>query len=379
MKAKISFLIIILIFCKQLFSQIYPAFGEEIPVKIIGFDFDAMEPSISADGNTLFFNNINDGITTSLFYASKFNDSTFTFITSLKGANQNITPRLDAVASSDLGNHFFWVSTRDYPTQFDNYYHGTFNGTNIVDIGRVHGTFYIYSPGWLIMDAAINYDGTLLYYCNAYFNGCGSLPCKAKLGIAQKQNDSTFNKLSNSDSILKNINDTNYIVYASFVTKDGLELYFTRILKANPFQSEICVSVRTATADVFSLPSIIYASKDIPEAATLSSDQTRIYYHKKVGNVYKLFLRYRTSTNEIQLVPNTKIVSLSPNPVNTILNVKLPYPNQKYYFEIYSQLGHLLIRTSEKTALDISELKNGIYILLVKQDDKIWTSKIVKQ
>jgi hypothetical protein len=375
-----SLILTILVFtCEQAFSQTYPTFGDEIPVNIIGLNFDAMEPSVSADGNMLFFNSLNDGITTGLYYAIKVNDSTFTYIASLSGANQTIAPRLDAVASSDSANHFFWVSTRDYPTQFDNYYHGTFNGTDIMDIGRLHGTFYIYSPGWLIMDAAINYDGTYLYYCNAYFNDCGSLPCIAKLGIAQKQNDSTFNKLNNSDSIFKNINDTNYIVYAPNVTKDGLELYYTRLIKSNPTQTEICVAVRATMTDTFSSPSIIYASINIPEAPTLSTDQSKMYYHKKEGSLYKIFLRYRTSTTEINEALTTKGLAFYPNPSNNILKVNLPYPNQNYYIEIYSQLGQLLIKTSDRTVLDISDFTNGIYILIIKQDDKIWTSKILKQ
>lgn len=230
MKTNILILTMLTMLSQQTFSQTYPTFVTEIPVTINGLTFDAMEPSITADGNYIFFNSLNDGITTSIYYATKVNDSTFTYSGPLTGANQTITPRLDAVASSDSANNFFWVSIRDFPSQFDNYFHGTFNGTDVVNIGRVHGTFYIYIPGWIIMDAAINYQGNLLYYCNAYFtptySGCSGLPCEAKLGVAQKQNDSTFNKLINSDGIMQNINDTNYVVYAPFVTKNEMELYY---------------------------------------------------------------------------------------------------------------------------------------------------------
>src|ERR1041385_146268 len=177
---KIKILLCLFLFLSQeIFSQSYPAFGNEIPVTINGLTFDAMEPSISADGNFLFFNSLNDGITTSLYYASRVNDSTFNYVGPLTGANETNTPRLDAVASSDSANDFFWVSLRNFPNQFDNYFHGTFNGSDVVNIGRVHGTFYIYQQGWLIMDAAINYDETKLYYCNAYFgptySGCSGL------------------------------------------------------------------------------------------------------------------------------------------------------------------------------------------------------------
>ena len=66
----------------------YPSFGPELEVSINGLTFDAMEPFIAANGNYLFFNNINDGADTKLFYATKVNDSTFTFVGELIGTNQ---------------------------------------------------------------------------------------------------------------------------------------------------------------------------------------------------------------------------------------------------------------------------------------------------
>jgi hypothetical protein len=376
---KILIFNLLTISCGYAFSQIYPVFGDEIPVTINGLTLDAMEPFISADGKTLFFNNLNDGITTSLFYAVKIDDTTFTCIDSLTGANQTLIPRLDAVASSDSANNFFWVSTRDYPAKVDNYFHGTFNGTDIINTGRLHGTFYIYSPGWLIMDAAISYDGTFLYYCNAWFNNCGALPCIAKLGIAQKQNDSTFSKLSNSDRLMQNINDTNYLVYAPNVTKDGLELYYTRILKSNLTQTEICVSVRTNLADTFCSPSVIYASTLIPEAPALTSDQSKMYYHKKAGSVYSIFMRYRNSGNGIYENENIKQVTIFPNPSANLIRINPVNPDKYYSIEVYSIYGQQLLKSDIMPIIDISNFSIGIYILIVNQENKNWITKIVKQ
>src|ERR1700719_4761516 len=78
-------------------AQTYPSFGNEIPVTITGDTVpDAMEPFISPDGNTLFFNSLNNGTTTTLYYATKVNDSTFTFAGGLTGANLLTPPHLDA-------------------------------------------------------------------------------------------------------------------------------------------------------------------------------------------------------------------------------------------------------------------------------------------
>ena len=209
--------------------QSAPSFGNEIDVTISGLSFDAMEPFISANGNYLFFNNLNDGINTKLFYATKVNDSTFTFVGELNGTNQTTPPHLDAVADMDLAGNFYWTSTRNYPVELDNFFRGTFSSGNVSDISRVHGDFNMNIPGWLIMDHGISLDGQFLYFNNARFddNNCQGV-CETNIGVAQFVNDSTFNKLPNSAAILQNVNDANFIYYAPCISSDNLELYYTR-------------------------------------------------------------------------------------------------------------------------------------------------------
>ncbi|MGL4598216.1 MAG: T9SS type A sorting domain-containing protein [Bacteroidia bacterium] len=374
--------ILCLFFTAKASTQTYPTYGPEIPVTVTGLGFDAMEPAITADGNVIFFNSLNDGVATSLYYASRVNDSTFTFVGGLTGANQNITPRMDVVASSDSINRFYWMSLRDFPIQFDNFFRGQFNGTDVVNIGRVHGTFYIYSLGWLIMDAAINYDGNTLYYCNAFFNsnysGCNGLPCIAKLGIAQKQNDSTFNKLSNSDNLMLNVNDTNYAVYAPHISRNGLELYYTRFFRTNPVQTELCVSVRNTTNDPFSLPSVIYASGLAPEAISLTTDYTKIYYHKKVNGIYRLFMRYRTSVIGLDETVKPDLVQVYPNPVVDFLELKLLHPEQPSTVKIYTSTGQLVLELEDPTHISVAALPKGIYWMTVQQGDFLSRHKFVK-
>lgn len=282
-------------------SPIYPSFGSEIDVTINGLSFDAMEPFISADGNYLFFNNLNDGVDTKLFYANKVNDSTFTLVGELNGTNQITPPHLDAVADLDSEGNFYWTSTRNYPTDLDNLFHGTFNIGNVTDISRVHGDFNMNIPGWLIMDHGISLDGQFLYFNNARFDdtNCQGV-CETNLGLAQKVNDSTFNTLSNSASILQNINDTNYIYYAPCISSDNLELYYTRYLKgaiSTTTLFEICVAVRNVSEDTFSVPKVLFseAISDLIEAPTLTTDKQIIYYHRKVVGSHKIVMRYRNS------------------------------------------------------------------------------------
>lgn len=280
-------------------TVVYPSFGSEMDVNIVGLSFDAMEPFLSPDGNYLFFNNINDGITTKLYYATKINNSTFTFVGELGGTNQISTPHLDAVADMDSHNNFYWTSTRNYPTELNNLFHGTFNSGNVMNINRVQGDFNMNIPGWLVMDHGISLDGEFLYFNNARFDSqnCQGA-CETNIGVAKKINATTFNTLPNSTSILQNINDSNYIYYAPCISSDNLELYYTRYLKGAITQNtvfEICVAVRKNSIDNFSIPQVLFSASfaNLIEAPTLTVDKQIIYYHKKTASSHKIVMRNR--------------------------------------------------------------------------------------
>lgn len=280
----------------------YPSFGAETTVIINGLTFDAMEPFLSPDGTYLFFNNLNDGINTKLFYAIKEDDTTFTLVGELNGPNQMTTPYLDAVADMDSDSHFYWTSTRGYPDEPNNMFHGIFENGNVNNIGRVRGDFYRTGPGWLAMDHGISLDGQFLYFNNARFDitqseGCSG-PCETEMGVAKKINDTTFNKLPNGTEILRNINDMAYNFYAPCISGDHLELYYTRyptgpISAATQF--EVCVAVRNSQSDNFSVPEVLFSESigNLVEAPTLTVDKQIMYYHKKVGDTHKIFMRRR--------------------------------------------------------------------------------------
>ena len=282
-------------------APIYPSFDSEIEVNINGLAFDAMEPFVSPNGNYLFFNNLNDGINTKLYYATKVNDSTFDFAGEINGANQITSPHLDAVPDMDSNGNFYWTSTRNYPTELNNLFHGTFNNGSVSGIGRVKGDFNMNTPGWLVMDHGISLDGQFLYFNNARFDevNCQG-PCETTLGIAQKDNDSTFSTIPNSTLILQNINDPDYIYYAPCISSDNLELYFTRYLKGQITSStvfEICVAVRTNASSEFSIPKVLFseAISNLIEAPTLTVDKNIIYYHRKTADSHIILMRYRNS------------------------------------------------------------------------------------
>ncbi|MBS7787108.1 PD40 domain-containing protein [Flavobacterium sp. CYK-55] len=273
------------------------SFGPELPVTISGLTTAAMEPFISPDGNTLFFNNLNDGINTQLFYATRVDEQHFVFVGALSGANQPASPRLDAVADLDGQGNFYWTSTRDYPAELDNLFRGDFSAGVLSNLERVHGNFNKNTPGWLVMDHGISADGQFLYFNNARFDDAHCIgPCETEIGLAQKVNATTFNRVANSEVLLAQVNQTQYINYAPCISADQRELYFTRYLKGSlpsvPL-FEVCVALRGSTQEAFAAPKVLFSDAQFIEAPSLTADGQVMYYHKKVGDVYRIMMRKR--------------------------------------------------------------------------------------
>ncbi|MBK7691773.1 MAG: T9SS type A sorting domain-containing protein [Bacteroidetes bacterium] len=364
--------------------QIYPVFGSPIDVSITGLSFDAMEPFISANGNYLFFNNLNDGINTKLFYATRLNDSVFNFVGELNGTNQPTPPHLDAVADMDALNNFYWTSTRNYPVDLDNLFHGTFANGTVSNIGRVQGSFYKNIPGWLIMDHGISTDGQYLYYNNARFDGICQGPCETELGIAQKVNDSTFNKIPNSDLLLHAVMDTNFIYYAPCISSDQLELYYTRYPKGAITPStlfEICVAVRNSPNDTFSAPHVLFSEliADLIEAPTLSTDMQRMYYHRKTATSHKIVLRYRQAASTIFAASDSEFsLLLYPNPAKGIVSIQTPFKYTSLDISVCNLLGAPLLTGLHQTEIDIRSLAPGIYFVRIELDKQTVINRMLR-
>ena len=382
MKTNLIFLILFFSIIAQ--AQDYPTFGPEKDVTINGLTFDAMEPFISPDGEHLFFNNLNDGIDTKLFYASKVNDSIFTFIGELNGTNQT-NPQLNAVADLDELDNFYWTSTRDYPAQLDNLHYGKWdNNGNVTSIGRVRGDFNKNTPGWLVMDHGVSLDGQYLYFNNARLDGTNCEgPCETEIGVAEKINDSTFTTLSNSSTLLQTVNDHNYKFYASYISSNNLELFYTRypdttLVATSLF--EICVVVRSSSTDNFSEPQVLFSEPigDLIEAVTLTKDMHTMYYHKKTTNSHVIVMRERTSflksTNEkLQDLE----ISVSPNPSNGQFSINTDLDN--FNIQIFDSKGVLVSFNKIRNIITLTNNPtSGTYLVDVIQNDKsVYRQKII--
>jgi hypothetical protein len=266
-------------------------FTTQQKVTIHGYAGSAMEPFITRDvgGSYLFFNSLNDGVDTSLYYATRVSDTEFTSGGKINGVN-GTPPHLDAVASMDDYGKFYYITTRDYPASFKNVLAGAFDSGTVTGLSAVNGDFYIETPGWLIMDCEVSPFGDKLYFVNAHFKG-GSVPRSSTIGVATWADpDTAFNMDAGSDSIMAKVNKDGCLNYAPAISADGKELFFTRFCFGSGRPS-ILVAKRNTTVEAFGAPSCIGALKGhFVEAPSLSHDGKRMYYHRRDDGVFAIYM-----------------------------------------------------------------------------------------
>jgi hypothetical protein len=121
------------------------------PVRIEGYDGEAMEPFLSRDGGFLFFNTRNDpGVDTDIHVARQLDDLTFVHLGVVAGTKSS---DLDGVPTMARDGSFCFISPRDYRQTLNSVFCGRFNGR---DVGNVKPQTGLKTErlGRLIFDAA---------------------------------------------------------------------------------------------------------------------------------------------------------------------------------------------------------------------------------
>jgi hypothetical protein len=261
-------------------------FANPRPVAIQGYGGDAMEPALSPDGRTLFFNDSNaPGADTNLHWATldaaQPDGLHFTYGGPVTAANGNT---LDAVASLDVHANLYFISTRSYAGTNATVYRSTFNGGVATAPELVPGLTS--APPWVIFDASISADGTQLWFAEG--NYATGLLGAASLGLAVRQADGSFARSPDGDALLRAVNQPAAAQYAPAVSADGLELYFTR-LTGTGTTTAIYRSRRPNTASPWGAAAPIEAlAGGVVEAAAPGADGTALYYHRLVGTTFRI-------------------------------------------------------------------------------------------
>ena len=260
-------------------------FGSPQRVTVQGYDDQIMEPFLSRDGNTLFFNNLNNpSVDTNLHWSTRINNTFFEYQGELQGV---ATESLEGVPTMDQNNTMYYVYTGDYFQTLNSIYTGSYNNGSLTNISVVEN-LSLNEPGWLNFDVEVTNDGQSLYFVDGLYDANGG-PREANIVIARKNGDE-FIRDPNSNILLENIN-TNNLEYAAAISKNELELCFTRIIGDISVNSEahIYIATRTSTNLPFSEPQEITEITGFVEGPTFSANDTGLYYHKKENDDFVLY------------------------------------------------------------------------------------------
>lgn len=261
--------------------------GFTSPQRVIiqGYSDHVMEPFLSRDGRLLFFNNRNAPTdNTNLHWATKLTDTLFQYEGELMGVN---TPSLEGVPTMDRNGNFYYVHTGTYEQTQSTIYRADYSNGGLSNNGLVE-RISRKTMGWVNFDVEVSDDGQTLYFVDGRFDARGG-PYAANLVIATKQANQ-FARLAESDRMLQHIN-TSDLEYAAAISKDELQLSFTRVAAPLTEQSQpvIYLATRNHLDEPFTNVQPIAGISGFVEAATFSADDRGMYYHKKDEGIFRLY------------------------------------------------------------------------------------------
>lgn len=281
-------------------SACAPATGDDTPgwarfaapqrVTIAGYEGDAMEPFLSRDGGTLFFNNRNHPPErTDLHWATRQDDLTFRYRGLVEGANSTA---LDGVPTMSEGGLFCFVSTRAYMSDLSTVYCGPWrNGALQQATQQPEASVRVL--GRLAFDVELDARAQRLIIADGLFRG-GQAPAKADLRQA-RWDGSTFRLAPQDDALFAAIN-TPALEYAAALSADGRELAFTRLSGRPPFaRLSIWIARRTADDAPFSAPVLIDAINGFVEAPTFTPASDALYFHKRERGRFVIWMTRRSA------------------------------------------------------------------------------------
>jgi hypothetical protein len=253
------------------------------PVRIEGYSGEAMEPFLSRDGATLFFNTRNDpGTDTDIHFARQRDDLTFVHQGVLSGTK---SAELDGVPTMALDGTFCFISPRDYRQTLNAVFCGRFDGEAVVDV-LPQTELKSERLGRLIFDVELSADGKQLMFAEGTFSG-GAVPDAADLFLAGRGGNG-FVRSAESARLLRAVN-TDALEFAPALSADGLELFFTRVTGFWMFRTgQIFRSQRAEVSEPFGAPQHIPVDGHV-EGPTLSPDGRSLYFHRLVDGRFGLW------------------------------------------------------------------------------------------
>lgn len=271
--------------------------GSEEEVAIDGYNENAMEPRISADETTIFWNNKPaDDRNMDIHYAVKQASGRYQYIGTVNGTVAN--NHLDGVPAVDNSGNFYFVSVRSYDDNQQSLYGGQVevtgpNALQVTSVAPADDNISQRKAGKIDMDVDVSWDGSTMVVSRAVFTG-DPFPETSELALFSVANRQAT-PLANGASIMAKVNREECRTYAGALSNDKLELYYTVLPVGTPETTKdfrIVVAKRPSETAPFEAPAVIAAiTGESLEGPSLSVDGKRLYYHRldKPSGRFKIY------------------------------------------------------------------------------------------
>jgi len=98
--------------------------------------------------------------------------------------------------------------------------------------------------------------------------------------------------------------------------------------------------------------------------------------NREIGFSYTVGTCMVTGIEDMPSNADNDFVHIFPNPARSIINLSFKIPVQKFEAQLYNEVGSLVMSSNSKQ-INISNLTEGVYVLVIKTNEKITSKKII--
>lgn len=228
-------------------------------------------------------------------------------------------------------------------------------------------------PSHIVMDS----DKKYLYGCDPVGKRIFRVDITSgvDIGSGSKVNFEALASYENYDSF--KIKD---IVNTGLVAPVGIDVYGDRLVVTDNGSDEIIIYNISDNYSEVGRIKLKYTTSPDPMGVKIGPDGVIYFVDKANRRVYKIDNNKVWPLN-VRDNSNSDIVNVYPNPSASSFTIQSDMDLREAEIQILSLTGQLIPFTIDQTnhVFEISTLENGVYILLIKTQQHIYTKKIIKQ
>jgi len=279
------------------FANPQPVTIDNLPKGYGGTPISTEEPFVSRDGRFLFFNSGDKENHKDLHFA-EWQNGHWRYRGEM-GPKVNSADEVEGNPTMDAANNFFYIdSAASNMARHAHFYPWTGKlGAHREVKGLPDRVVKVFKRFQGNMGVEVSADGDTLYFSRATWQMHGFTlgPFEdSDILFCTRQGDDYIYDESEAKRVMQHIN-TPDMEYAASISADGLELFFTRLpladLRKGKVHSQILRATRSNRLEAFGRPQVIDAigSEDFVEGPSISPNGMELYYHKRVGEKFRLY------------------------------------------------------------------------------------------